>query len=157
LLLLEAGLRTQDVCGLRRSDLKLGPRKGAALVHGSKGDKDRTVPLGRDVRAAIKEYLAVRPVSSVPELFLSIRKAACHDDAVQGCVRRLGKVAGLEDLCPRALRHMFARNLLRRGVDIASVQALLGHTSVATTSIYVKASQTDLEDAVERLAWGDEE
>jgi integrase/recombinase XerC len=57
----------------------------------------------------------------------------------------------LEHLTPHVLRHTFAKNLVDSGVGLEKVAALLGHSNLNTTRIYVTPNQKDLEQAVERL------
>ena len=62
-----------------------------------------------------------------------------------------GQRAGLEKVTPHTLRHTFARTLLATGVPLSDVADLLGHSSLDTTRVYTKASETDLVAAVARL------
>ncbi len=58
---------------------------------------------------------------------------------------------GLDEMTPHTLRHTFARALLGAGTPINDVADLLGHSSLDTTRIYTKASETDLAAVVARL------
>ena len=66
-------------------------------------------------------------------------------------LKRFGQKAELKNLTPHMLRHTFGKNLVDRGVGLEKVAALLGHSSLNTTRIYVKPNQKDLEDAVDEL------
>ena len=66
-------------------------------------------------------------------------------------VVKYGQRAGLEEVTPHTLRHTFARTLLAAGVPLNDVADLLGHSSLDTTRIYTRASETDLAMAVARL------
>ena len=76
---------------------------------------------------------------------------ALSSRSVQRALSRLGKAAGLERLTPHVLRHSFAKNLIDFGVGLEKVAALLGHSNLNTTKIYITPNQKDLEQAVERL------
>jgi hypothetical protein len=71
--------------------------------------------------------------------------------------RRIVHRAGLgeADITPHRLRHAFATHLLRAGADIATVSDLLGHSSIAVTSMYLHASGETRRSAVELLSFHD--
>jgi len=71
--------------------------------------------------------------------------------SVQRALVRLGQAAGLTRLTPHVLRHTFAKNLVDSKVGLEKVAALLGHSNLNTTRIYVTPNQRDLEQAVEKL------
>jgi integrase/recombinase XerD len=150
LLLRHTGLRVGELCNLRLADIRTSERKGSVLVRG-KGDKDRTVPLNHDVRAAVDAYLAVRPATSDDHLFLGQRGEPLQTDGVELIVRKLAKRAGLQDVTPHILRHTFAKHVLDAGEDLATVSRLLGHERLETTAIYTEPTARDLEEAVARL------
>jgi site-specific recombinase XerD len=132
-------------------DVHLGKVRGHLKAVSGKGDKDRTLPLNADVVAALRGYLDVRPKTADHHLFLGRTGKALTHDGLQYLVKKYGALAGIEGLHPHVLRHCFARRLLERGVDIASVSRLLGHEDLRTTMRYVEPSAGDLEDAVAKL------
>ena len=151
--LLHTGLRLSEALTLQLGDVQLAERKGQVLVRQGKGGRVRTVPLNVQARKALQEWLAVRPgngshvwvqVEGEPSDGLSNR-------SVQRVLVRIGQDAGLEHLTPHVLRHTFAKNLVDSGVGLEKVAALLGHSNLNTTRIYVTPNQKDLEQAVERL------
>jgi len=152
-LLRHTGLRVGELCALRLGDIDSSERKGAVTVRSGKGQKYRVVPLNADVRRALGRYLAVRPRVADDHLFLSQKGGTLGSQAVETLVRGYGRQAGLEDVTPHVLRHGFATELLRAGVDLVTVSTLLGHERLETTAIYTQPSALDLERAVERLAW----
>jgi integrase/recombinase XerC len=151
--LLHTGLRLSEALTLQLGDVQLAERKGQVLVRQGKGGRVRTVPLNVQARKALQEWLAVRPgngshvwvqVEGEPSDGLSNR-------SVQRVLVRIGQDAGLEHLTPHVLRYTFAKNLVDSGVGLEKVAALLGHSNLNTTRIYVTPNQKDLEQAVERL------
>jgi integrase/recombinase XerC len=72
--------------------------------------------------------------------------------SVQRAIRRIGLDAGLEGLTPHVLRHTFAKNLVDSGVGLEKVAALLGHSSLNTTRVYITPNLQDLEKAVEQVS-----
>ena len=134
------GLRASELAGVRLSDLD--PPAGILRVRG-KGDKERLVPFLGSVRDQILHYVTHhRPrLAAGPEeeaLFLSHSGASLRREDVWRILRKRGKGAGipLSRLHPHVLRHSFATHLLRRGMDLRTLQELLGHSSIATTERY---------------------
>jgi site-specific recombinase XerD len=66
-------------------------------------------------------------------------------------VKKLAIAARLKRLSPHKLRHTFGSRLVQRGVDIVVVRDLLGHSSIAITSLYLHADAAKFKDAVNRL------
>jgi site-specific recombinase XerD len=165
-LLLYTGLRVSEAAALRVEDVVLNDRSGKVRVRSGKGRKYREVPLHREAREALRAYLEVRlppgpsapppPGPSAPPpptssaLFLG-QRGPLGVRGIQMRLRALGEAAGVE-VTPHRLRHTFATRLLREAkADLVTVAALLGHTSIATTAIYTRPSEADLERAVEGL------
>jgi integrase/recombinase XerC len=139
------GLRVGELEQLAVEDVVATERKGAVVVRSGKGAKYRVVPLNADARAALRAYLAVRPLSRDRRLFgLGAR-------AIEKLIARYARAAGLEDVTPHTLRHSFGKHALEAGVDLVSVAALLGHEKLETTARYTTPSQRDLERAVGQL------
>jgi integrase/recombinase XerC len=144
-----SGLRVAECCGLNLDDVDRG-RYATALVHvrSGKGKKGRQVPLGRQALAALDVYLGVRDLLRDPRtghqderaLFLSYRGTRLTPRSVQRMVARCVLEAGTGEATPHALRHSFATHLLDSGVDLRSIQEMLGHASLASTQIYTKVS-----------------
>jgi integrase/recombinase XerC len=144
-----SGLRVAECCGLDLGDVDRD-RYSSALVHvrRGKGRKGRQVPLGRQAVAALDEYLAVRDTLRDPKtghqderaLFLGVRGTRLTPRSVQRMVARCVLQAATDEATPHALRHSFATHLLDSGVDLRSIQELLGHASLASTQIYTKVS-----------------
>jgi site-specific recombinase XerD len=73
------------------------------------------------------------------------------DQAIYDILKRRAGQAGLETFSPHDIRRTFAGNLLDAGVDLATVQRLMGHSDPATTAGYDRRSETVKKDAVSRL------
>jgi site-specific recombinase XerD len=155
-LLLFAGLRRSEVMGISLADLELPlglAENGQLLVHG-KGAKQRVVPLTAVVVHSLKEYLACRPRTDSAQLFVS--RVGGHPIAGRIANRMLSRVlkeAGLENegFTPHKLRHTFATHLIRNGVDVRTVQELLGHSDLATTARYLHSDTRAKHAAVATL------
>jgi integrase/recombinase XerC len=144
-----AGLRVSECCNLDVVDIDAG-RHGTSLirVRAGKGGKDRLVPVGSKAEEAVSAYLRVRGQLRDPRtkrshataLFLNHRGGRLTPRSVQRMVSRRVIRAGTQDATPHALRHSFATHLLDGGVDLRSIQELLGHASLASTQVYTKVS-----------------
>ena len=151
LTLRHTGLRVGELCNLRLGDVAVSERKGALLVRGGKGNKDRTVPLNSDARRALAAYLAVRPKVADDRIFVGQRGDPLKPQGAQEVVAKYARRAGLPEVTPHVLRHTFAKHVLDAGEDLATVQRLLGHERLETTAIYTQPTARDLEEAVRRL------
>jgi len=157
-LLKNSGLRVNEAAQLELGDLTLSERKGSLLVRKGKGNKQRTVPLNADARKALQTWLDLRPnIPGNDFVFIALEsdaKGALSSRTIQRIVARYGKKADLPDLTPHVLRHTFAKNLVNSGVSLEKVAALLGHSSLDTTRIYITPSMKDLEMAVAKVEGG---
>jgi integrase/recombinase XerD len=152
-----AGLRVTELVSLKLGDIDF--RRGVVAAFG-KGQKRRFVPLGevalRDLEA-YREALASRVSprhGSVREsalVFPSPSGRALTRQAFWKIVRRYAAAVGLKDrMHPHRFRHSFATHLLAGGADLRSVQAMLGHSDVATTEIYTHVTRDHVREAYKR-------
>jgi len=148
MLLLDTGVRLNELAGLRISDLHL--EDGLIQVYG-KGNKERMVPVGSKVRKLLWRYLAQhRPEPIYPEVqtvFLTPGGRPIKGETVYRMVVRRGRQAGLEGVrcSPHTFRHTFAVSFLRNGGDVFSLQRILGHTSLVVTRMYCQLSESDIQ------------
>jgi len=150
-LVYSCGLRISEVCTLKLANVHLEER--LILVHG-KGDKERLVPFGERAYEKILVYLnAVRPElvkgRNVAELFVNYRGEPISRKGVWKRFQELEALSGVEAKV-HTLRHSFATHLLQGGADLRSVQELLGHSDLSTTTIYTHVTDKQLEDAHEK-------
>ena len=141
---LNCGLRISEIVGLNLSDI----RSDHLRVLG-KGSKERVVYLSDATAAAINEYLLVRknlqPLDR-SALFLSNRKTRMSREAVHNMVKKSLLRAGLDasKYSAHKLRHTAATLMLQNGVDVRTLQELLGHEHLNTTQIYTHVDSSDL-------------
>jgi site-specific recombinase XerD len=118
----------------------------------SKVRRLRYVPLGPNARQALFEYASFqRGASPHPSLFLNELGMPLGLRGIQVLLKRTAKRAGLKKLNPRMLRHTYATQALLGGAPLPFVQMVMGHTNLATTSIYL--NQTQIQEAVSRQKW----
>lgn len=157
--LFSTGLRVSELCSLDRDPAALA--RGEFSVRGKRG-KIRVVFLSPSAKAALSRYLEKRHDTD-EALFIEIgrnyektlsRKSALRISprSVERVVKYYAAKAGIpKKVTPHMLRHAFATDLLRNGADLRSVQALLGHASVATTQIYTHITDKTLREIHQRF------
>ncbi len=144
-------------CGLRLSELVGLDAKASASARGwidrqagdahvlGKGEKKRSVPVGRAALAALDQWLAVRSLwarASIPggeALFINQRGGRLTPQHIRVRLKQRSQQAGLAaPVHPHMLRHSFASHVLQSSGDLRAVQELLGHTSITTTQAYTR-------------------
>lgn len=157
-LVYSCGLRISEVCGLLVENLHMNER--ILLVHG-KGDKERIVPFGSRAAEKLQIYLdEVRPVlcgtKQTKEIFVNYRGDAISRKGVWKRFQELEALSGVHAKV-HTLRHSFATHLLQGGADLRSVQELLGHADLATTTIYTHVDDGQLKNAHQQYFPGHKE
>lgn len=153
-LLYAAGLRRTEAAGLAAGDIDLDA--GSVAVRCGKGNKGRLVYLAAGAAAATRDWLDVRGPAPGP-LFLAINKGGrigaggMGAQAVYNALAKRARQAGVAHLSPHDLRRTFVGDLLDAGADIATVQKLAGHASVATTARYDRRGEAAKRRAVALL------
>ncbi|HCS26116.1 MAG TPA: tyrosine recombinase XerC [Spongiibacteraceae bacterium] len=133
-----SGLRLAELISLDVRSIEFG----AALVTVTgKGQKSRTLPIGRMAIIAVRNWLKVRSLhcadSSEQALFISQRGRRLGSGSIQQRLRKLAQERGLyQHVHPHMLRHSFASHLLESSSDLRAVQELLGHANLSTTQVY---------------------
>jgi site-specific recombinase XerD len=138
LVIYAAGLRLSEALSLRVGDVDAA--RGVIRVCSGKGNKDRVTLLTPTLLAALRAYWrAYRPATW---LFPGHgRQGHLSVHMIQKvCVRVREKLGTTKAISPHMLRHAFATHLLESGVDLRTIQQLLGHSSLSTTSIYLHVS-----------------
>lgn len=133
----EAGIRLSELTGLNDEALDL--TEGQLKVTG-KGNKQRIIPFGNELRTMLMRYTELRDTTVVRRgraVFVTTKGRRMTGDQVRKAVeRRLAIVSTQKKLSPHVLRHSFATAMLNHGAGIESVKRLLGHASASTTEIY---------------------
>jgi site-specific recombinase XerD len=151
LLLLSTGLRRSEAAAITLDQVDLEHRQ--LRVRG-KGNKERMVPLTADVVEAIEQHLASREPTACKHLLISrVTGQPLSGGGVYKVIRPLLRRAGLDGqgITPHKLRHTFATHLVRNGVDVKTVQELLGHADLGTTAKYLHSDGQAKQAAVARL------
>lgn len=157
-LLFSSGLRVSELVALNRGDINLKRRE--FMVRG-KGQKDRPVFISERAAHWIAQYIDKRQ-DTVSPLFIRYSGRRTVDTSgnyhrlttrsIQRMVKRYALLAGItKHVSPHTLRHSFATDLLMNGADLRSVQAMLGHSNIATTQIYTHVTDPHLKQVHEKF------
>ena len=140
---LNCGIRISELVGINLSDIN---SENMLKIRG-KGNKERLLYLNDACVDAMNKYLAVRDTEGVRDkdaLFISQKKSRIEQRAVQRLLEKYLAKIGLDGkgYSPHKLRHTAATLMYQKGgVDIRTLQVILGHTSVGTTQIYTHVAQ----------------
>jgi integrase/recombinase XerD len=143
-----AGMRKNEVLNLTWDDILF--EWNLIRIRKAKMNKERFVPMAQILKDALLALKASRqnietlvfPSPRTGKPLVDIRKA----------IQRIAKKAGIErKITPHQLRHSFATHLLEAGVDLRTIQALLGHEDIKTTQIYTKVALPVLYRAIQIL------
>ncbi len=150
-LIYSCGLRISEACGLLIANVHM--EEGLILVRG-KGNKERLIPFGGVARKKLELYLnEVRPKlvkeRNVAEVFVNYKGNPISRKGVWKRFQELEALSGVNSKV-HTLRHSFATHLLSGGADLRSVQELLGHSDLSTTTVYTHVTDNQLEQAHEK-------
>lgn len=144
LTLFDTGLRASELTALDLEDFN--PVTGDLRVRCGKGQKERMVFAGQKARRAIRAYLKERGQTAGP-LFPAEHGGALSYKGLREVVQLAAKRAHVAPPPLHAFRRAFALNCLRAGMDLLSLQRLLGHAGLAVLQRYVKQTPEDLKAA----------
>jgi len=145
-LMYSSGLRASEVISLKWENLDL---KTMELRVKGKGGKERIVPLGKRAREALEVYVNFLGDKLNKSNFIFLNrfgKKLSRKGLWLIIKKRFETIALMYGVHPHTLRHCFATHLLNHGADLRSIQELLGHASLATTSIYTNLSIQSLQE-----------
>ena len=151
---LRTGMRHGELIGLRWEDVDLVAGRIVVrqnVVYGKigtpKSGKPREIPLGDEVKAALKAHRHLRG----PLVFCDMAGNLLTTTLTRGPLWRACKRAGLRQIGWHVLRHTFASHLVMRGATMTAVQELLGHSSIVMTMRYAHLAPEAVRDTVRLL------
>lgn len=148
-----AGLRVSELVSLRIDQID---RQTVASIHVmGKGRRERVLPLWKETAAALKAWLAVRPTSGDAELFLNATGRAMTRFGFEYILAKHVAIAARKQpsiadkrITPHVLRHTCAMHTLQATRDVRKVSLWLGHASLQSTEIYLRADPTEKLEAL---------
>lgn len=137
-LMLDSGIRQEEVCNMKYSDIDF--HSNIIKIHG-KGNKERLVPLGSSTKRYIQQYLAMCPHKS-KRVFVALHGENISTNALKLMASKISAKLPFEFSCHK-LRHNFATNYCidqfeKHGrIDIYSLMTIMGHENIKTTERYM--------------------
>lgn len=142
-----AGLRVTELVCLRLDDVQTHPM--ASIRIRGKGRRERILPLWKETAKVLRAWTAIRPETTAVEVFLNARGDAMtrygFEYILAKHVRTAAKVCpsiGSKHVSPHVLRHTCAMHTLQATHDVRKVSLWLGHASVKSTEVYLRADPT---------------
>jgi site-specific recombinase XerD len=149
------GLRVSELISLRVDDV--APQSASIHIIG-KGRRERALPLWKTTATALRAWLALRGPIAAPELFVNARGEPFTRWGVAYVLRSHLKTANqkcstldTKRVSPHVLRHTCAMVVLQATHDIRKVSLWLGHSSLTTTEVYVRADPTEKLETIEAI------
>ena len=144
LVLLDTGVRASELCQIEYDDLN--PISGTIMIRHAKGGKFRNVFLGKKARRAVRKYLEIRPKIE-GALFVSEYLDNLTRSGLRQMLLRRSNQIEVDRITPHSIRRLFALASLNNGIDIFTLQKLMGHADLQVLRRYLKQANNDLRDA----------
>jgi integrase/recombinase XerD len=152
-----AGLRVSELVNLTTDDLAL-PSLSSVHIMG-KGRRERVLPLWKETAVALKSWLAIRPMTGGRELFPNIAGHSMTRSGFEYILTKHVATAALKQpsitkkrITPHVLRHTCAMHTLQATRDVRKVSLWLGHASLQTTEVYLRADPSEKIEALAAMA-----
>lgn len=149
-ILINTGIRVSELVNIKLYAIQISDRKGSLTVIG-KGEAKRTVPLNKNARKAIKDYLQVRR-NDYSKYLLIGQRGKLERNAVNLILEKYGNRVGLK-VTPHMARHTLGYNLIKQRIPITTIQQILGHENIQTTNRYTLTTGRDMREALEIIEW----
>lgn len=142
------GCRISEMCQLNRADINFAALECKVL---GKGNKERPLFLDEVAAMTLQEYLSERKDTS-PALFAGKGTDRLKDHGVRKMLTQLAKRTNVHHVHPHKFRRTLATNLIRKGMAIQTVAAILGHDKLDTTMEYVTLDKSDVKNSYRKYA-----
>ena len=146
--MLSTGCRISEMCQLNRDDVDLSTMECRVL---GKGNKERIVFLDQVATMLLREYLSQRK-DDFPALFVGRLSNRLSPNGVRKMLSAISEASTVDRVHPHKFRRTLATSLIRHGMPIQEVAAILGHDKLDTTMQYVIMDKTDVKNAYRRYA-----
>lgn len=147
--LLSSGIRISELCALDKEDIDFNTN--TLTVRHGKGGKQRTTYITDVCKVHLLKYLESRSDSN-PAVFVQRYGNRHTKNSAENDLHRIGSRSGVTDVHPHRCRRTFATNMYKRGMDIRTIQRLMGHSDINTTMVYVTATDQKIQSEYRRFA-----
>ncbi len=142
------GMRVSELINLKQDQLDVSYSHIKVL---GKGNKERIIPVNKEIVNALVSYISVKPDSPSENIFVSEKGKPLYARQVYNFVKKnLALVTTIKKKSPHILRHSFATHLTNNGADLNAVKELLGHSSLAATQVYTHNSIEKLKEVYKK-------
>jgi len=147
-ILYATGIRVSELISLDVEDVDLEME----YIRCSKGNKERTIPMGKHALEALKSYIINERNEFLKDigeksLFLNYSGKRLSRQGFWKIIKGYTKTMDInKSITPHTLRHSFAIHLIDNGADLKSVQEMLGHSALATTQMYIDFKKNKIKD-----------
>ena len=157
LTIVTTGVRVSELVGMTRYQYEhmTGEDNREIILRETKRNKERTIYINDETKEAIDKYLATR-TDDCDRLFVSFQNGPLHRNNLCLTLKNIAKKAGIsnwENICAHGLRAACATIMNENGVDIPTISKVLGHSSINTTMVYIKTSQTKANNAMKAMVF----
>lgn len=140
-----SGLRCREATRLRVGDID-SQQMLIRVAHG-KGDRERRVPLSAKLLEILRESWSLDRSKQWVFPGNSLDRPISTEAVQRVCRKVCQQVATLPRITPHILRHCYASHLFEAGTDLRTIQVMLGHSRLSTTTIYTHVSQRTMREA----------
>lgn len=150
-----SGLRVSELISLKKNSVQMVTHENEEYYFFQiigKGGKERIAPINNNTKKTLDEYVSLLDEENI-WLFPSKKPGKqITRQQVANILKKHAGIAGMpsEKISPHVLRHSFATNILNKGMDLRSLQEILGHSSITTTQIYTHLNAPRLKGFVEK-------
>ncbi|MGB7291014.1 MAG: tyrosine-type recombinase/integrase [Thermodesulfobacteriota bacterium] len=160
IVMLNTGIRDGERARLKFDDIDFKNKR--VVIRSSKAKEYRAIPMNEKVGETLKwlekNYIPPYSDKEIPRKEHQKEYVFCNEDGspvlkIKRAFSNACRKAGLKGVSPHTLRHTFASHLVMSGVDLRTVQRLLGHRNINTTMVYSHLTEDHLARSVEKLTW----
>lgn len=146
LLLLETGVRANELIGIEITDIVWSQK--VIRIRNTKGGYERFVPIQNKMVNVLKKYIAIRGNIETNSLFITRDNTPLSKKQMQDRIREYGQIAKIKNVrcSPHTFRHTFAKLSVLNGANAFQLQAILGHTTLEVTKIYVNLFSNEIQE-----------
>ena len=135
------GIRVSELLAIRPPDIERA--NNIINITRAKGGKERRVPLDPETVQGLSDYVLANKIPDDRSVF------AITQQQVRNIVKKYSQSIGVS-AHPHTFRHSFAIHCVRNGWDIRRLQQVLGHSSMATTAVYLQFNDRDIRDIYDK-------
>ena len=151
LLLAKTGMRNKEICNLKLLDIDW--QRKEITIQNSKHNKTRIIPVDDEMLTgrtypSLKNYIKYWRMNTSKHYIFTTKNGRMTPNYLRNIIRNTARKTGISWIHPHSFRHYAATNLLRAGVNIRVVQAILGHSSIRTTGGYLHVIENDMQQAI---------